>query len=211
MARLLQYLVLACGVAAAGAAAGAELGRGALLVAAREMQSPVFAETVILILGYGADTGAMGVIVNHPTAVQPAEILPRLEGLSRYRGPVYLGGPVEMYSLVALLRDDRPPKEALKIFGHIHLVPPETSLPKGSSDASHLRFYVGYAGWAPGQLEGEIARGDWHVRAATEDIVFSKDADGIWGKLVPAEGFRTAFLRWQPATPTPGTSPLPAG
>jgi putative transcriptional regulator len=209
---LAKWLTVACGLIAADLAAGAGLGKGALLVAARDMQSSVFAETVILLLDYGADTGAMGLIVNHPTSVQPAELLPELQGLKRYRGPVYLGGPVEMYALLALLRADKPQEGAMNIFGHVHLVSPETSLMAvPAADASRLRFYVGYAGWAPGQLEIEIARGDWHVRAATEDVVFAKDAGSVWGKLVPAEGYRTASFPWKPATQILITSPPRAG
>lgn len=187
-------LLACCFLASAHGAAAETLASGRLLVAARDMQSTVFAETVILILNYDADLGAMGIIVNHPTSVPPAEVLPQLKGLSGYRGTVYFGGPVEMYTLLTLVRTERPPQNALNIFGDVHLVPPGSSLAAGApADASRLRFYVGYAGWAPGQLEGEIARGDWHVRSATEDVVFAKDAGSIWQKLVPPPGLQAAI------------------
>lgn len=193
MIRVWQWLVLACFLVAPGAQGAEHLAKGRLLVAAREIQGPIFAESVILLLNYQAETGAVGIIVNHPTDVQPAEVLPPSEGLARYRGAVYLGGPVEMHVLIALLRADRPPETALNVFGDVHLVPPEKALAAGSAaDASRLRLYVGYAGWAPGQLENEIARGDWSIRAATEDVVFAKEPGNVWRKLVPARAYQAA-------------------
>jgi putative AlgH/UPF0301 family transcriptional regulator len=55
-----------------------------------------------------------------------------------------------------------------------------------------LRFYVGHAGWGPGQLDGEILRGDWHVMAAAIDVVFGDAADDVWERLIArAEGLWT--------------------
>ena len=52
-------------------------------------------------------------------------------------------------------------------------------------DASRLRGFAGYAGWAPGQLEQEILRGGWHVVPATEELVFSEAPESVWEMLVP--------------------------
>ncbi len=46
-----------------------------------------------------------------------------------------------------------------------------------------MKLFSGYAGWAPQQLEREIARGGWLVQAATEAIVFDADPDTLWERL----------------------------
>jgi putative transcriptional regulator len=185
-------MIACCCLGAAGPGAAEDLARGRLLVAAQDMQSEIFAESVILLLNYDEQGGAMGLIVNHPTSVPPSEMLSPSEALTRYSGRVYFGGPVEMDTLVALLRADKPPEPALNVVGRIYVVSPEKSLAAGA-DASRLRFYLGYAGWAPGQLEHEIARGDWHVRAATEDLVFATDPRGVWGKLAQPRALQAAL------------------
>jgi len=193
MARWLQWLTVCCCLVATGAAAAERPAKGRFLVAARDMQSPIFAESVVLLLNYDADAGAMGVIVNHRTSVGAGEVLPPEAGAGRYPGPMYVGGPVEMHVIIALLRTERPPATSLSIFGDVHLTPPEKALAENpGADASRLRFYVGYAGWAPGQLEGEIARGDWHIRPASADLVFAKEPDDVWRTLVPPQGLQVA-------------------
>ena len=48
-----------------------------------------------------------------------------------------------------------------------------------------MRFYAGYAGWGAGQLNAEIARGDWHLVAATTEAIFGNDSDQVWKELLP--------------------------
>ena len=187
MARWTHWLALACFLIASQPGAGEDLAGGKLLVAARAVQGGPFGESVILLLQYGMDTGAVGLIINRPMTVPLRDVLPQLQGLAQYRGPVYLGGPVEMDTVRALVLAETPPVPSLNIFGHVHLVPPEKATSAGHpADASSLRFYVGYAGWAPGQLENEVARGDWHIRSATTDLVFAEDPGRVWRELVPA-------------------------
>jgi putative transcriptional regulator len=50
--------------------------------------------------------------------------------------------------------------------------------------ADRLRVYLGYSGWSPGQLEREIARGDWRIVAGDSEIIFSPEPEGIWRRLI---------------------------
>ena len=124
-------------------------------------------------------------VVNRPTEALPAQALPELAGLDRYEGTLYWGGPVELFTLRALLHSDVPPDNAVPIFNTVHLAPLEENLFDGASSNANLRFFVGYAGWAPGQLERELAFGSWHIVAATEALVFADDPGGIWRRLMP--------------------------
>ena len=62
-----------------------------------------------------------------------------------------------------------------------------------SPDAS-FRVYVGHAGWGPGQLDAELARGDWLVTPADADSLFV-DVEQLWRHLQPPDPTWTAELR----------------
>ncbi len=184
MNRFPMVLALACCVISHGINAEDDLGKGKLLVATEVVQGRAFAESVILLLNYDA-TGAVGLVVNRPTEALPAQALPELAGIDRYEGTLYWGGPVELFTLRALLYSDAPPDNAVPIFDTVHLAPLDENLLDGASSNANLRFFVGYAGWAPGQLEQELAFGSWHIVAATEALVFADDPGGIWRMLLP--------------------------
>lgn len=179
-----MVLALACCVISHGVNAEDDLGKGKLLVATEVVQGRAFAESVILLLNFDT-TGAVGLVVNRPMEVLPAQALPELAGIDRYEGALYWGGPVELFTLRALLHSDAPPDNAVHIFDTVHLAPLAENLLDGASSNANLRFFVGYAGWAPGQLERELAFGSWRILAATEALVFADDTGGIWRRLMP--------------------------
>jgi len=184
MNRFPMVLALACCVISHGVNAEEDLGKGKLLVATEVVRGRAFAESVILLLNYD-ETGAVGLVLNRPTEALPAQALPELAGLDRYEGTLYWGGPVELFTLRALLHSDAPPDNAVPIFDRVHLALLDDNLLDGASSNANLRFFVGYAGWAPGQLEQELAFGSWHIVAATEALVFADDPGGIWRRLLP--------------------------
>jgi putative transcriptional regulator len=177
-------LALAYCVISHGVNASEELGKGKLLVATELVRGQAFAESVVLLLNYDT-TGAAGLVVNRPTEVPPAEALPDLAGVEHYEGALYWGGPVQQFTLRALLHSDAPPDGAIAIFDSVYLGMLDENLLDGVSSDTSLRFFIGYAGWAPGQLEQEMESGSWHIVAATEALVFADDPDGIWRKLSP--------------------------
>ena len=195
MNRIPTVLAVACCAIALGVNAEEQLGKGQLLVATEVVQGPAFAESVILLLHYDATTGAVGLVVNRLTKALPADALPELAGLDRYEGMVYWGGPVKLFTLRALLISDAPPENAVPVFGTVHLAPLDENLLDGPSSNANLRFFMGYAGWAPGQLEQELALGSWHIVAATEALVFADDPDAIWRRLLPPRVHRVSVDR----------------
>jgi len=168
-----------------------ELRRGSLLVATGDVFGPIFAESVILLLHYD-EFGAMGLVVNRPLGTKPADALPGIQALAEYDGTLYWGGPVQQYALRALLRTDIVPGHALPVFSSVYLVPPTAELLARASSPERLRFYVGYAGWAAGQLDAEIARGSWQVLPASEQAVFAEKPGELWKKLSPPREYRAA-------------------
>jgi len=191
MIRILTWLVLTACLLPAGASADSSPAKGKLLVATEQAGGDIFVQTVILLLHYD-DTGAMGLVVNRPTEVGMDELVADDDALSAYSGPIYWGGPVQMNSLRALLKTDEAPEDAERIAGSVYLVPVNDALKPALQDMSLLRLFIGYAGWAPGQLDHEIARGSWHVVPASEDFVFAKDPGQLWKQLVPPREHRAA-------------------
>jgi putative transcriptional regulator len=157
------------------------------LVAARNLPDPNFSNTVVLLLHYDAG-GAMGVIVNRPTRVTVQDVLPDVDALRGYDGPVYFGGPVLLERMLFLLRSTDPPADATLVADDVYVSASRTaleSLYRQSVDAAQLRIYAGHAGWSPGQLEREIADGGWHLVPARMDEVFASDPRRVWERLVP--------------------------
>jgi putative transcriptional regulator len=194
MSRFPTLLVIACCAISSSVIAAEDPAKGKLLIATEAIQGPAFKETVILLLNYGA-AGAEGVVVNRPTEVLPAQALPEIAGIDRYEGPLYYGGPVDLFTLRALLLTDAPPENTIPIFDSVYIVPPEDNLLDQAQSNANLRFFIGYAGWAPGQLDQELAIGSWHVVDATEAIVFADDPGGIWRSLLPPTVIRASTDR----------------
>ncbi len=192
---------LAGPVGAAGAerraAPTADLAAGRLLVASRDLVDPNFRETVVLLLRHGPE-GALGLIVNRPTELPLADLLPGLEGIEGRGDAVWEGGPVLRTAFLFLVRRAggvRPPPELERVLGETSFGTREEDLGQllavGVAEKD-LRVYAGHAGWAPGQLEGEIFTGGWSVVPATEELVFSPDPGRLWLDLQLAGEDRVA-------------------
>ncbi|MGH8162565.1 MAG: YqgE/AlgH family protein [Gammaproteobacteria bacterium] len=179
-------LLAVCMTAWSGAhAAGVKPTAGRLLVA-QGGQPGVFSRSVVLLIAYGPN-GAMGLIVNRPTKVPLAKALVNPRGLNGRSGLLYFGGPVALDHLTLLIRANKMPSGAFHVVGHVYASGSATTLRAivtGKLPGAHFRGYAGYAGWAPGQLDSEIARGGWKILPATDDDVFSTDPTSLWNELI---------------------------
>jgi len=166
--------------------------KGKLLVAARQIQDPGFAESVVLLLEYDTDGGAMGVIVNQPMPLKLATVLPNIRSLEKRGDQLWRGGPVLPASLLVLLRSKKPVDGSEAVFEDVRVLTSRDAFRhvlEGDVPRGRLRAFAGHAGWGPGQLEEEIARGDWIVMPAKAEQVFSEKPEGVWpGLLEHGEG-----------------------
>lgn len=181
----------------------APLKQGALLFAIPELRDPNFFQTVVLLINYERG-GAMGLIINKPSKISLDEILPDLEEIQGQSLPVFFGGPVSRNRMTVLLRADKPPKEALKVFKDVYYTGSKEALAemlKKRGSHNEVRVYAGYTGWAPGQLEHEIRRGDWVVSHADADMIFSEDPDKIWPQIFKIQ--EQIEIRNPPSQPLP--------
>ena len=168
--------------------------RGKLLIAAPSLFD-YFRRAVILVLEHTAD-GAMGVVLNRKSETRVAEALPALADLPGADGLVRLGGPVSPESVVALGDFGDPGEAGTHVVGPLGTVDPDGD----NGSLRRLRVYAGYAGWAPGQLDGELEQGAWIVQEAHPDDPF-RDGD-VWSEALRRKGGGYRLLATMPADPS---------
>ncbi len=164
-----------------------DLAAGKFLVASRDLGDPNFAETVILLVSYDEKQGAMGLVVNHRTDVPLSRVFENLKEAKSRDDPAYVGGPVELNSVLGLLKSSDPPDDAKRVFGDVYLVATKTLLEKtlaAGVGPNAFHVYVGYAGWGPGQLEHEVDLGGWHIMPADSANVFHANPESLWEKMI---------------------------
>ena len=174
--------------------------RGKLLVSHPKLAERAFSRSVILIAAHD-EAGALGLILNRPTELSVREVAPPVAELP-CDGLIYEGGPVEPDGLVVLADFLPSIEDQLEIDGTLGLVRSDNGSP--AEVAPHIdrcRVYAGHAGWAPGQLESEIADQAWLVMARAPGDLFSDDADRLWLRVLDRLGGSFAKLAHPPEDP----------
>ena len=193
--RLLLLLAALLGSAPLASAQTAEAPNGLFLVAATALVDPNFRHSVVLVT-QAPDGSTVGFVVNRPGRRSLAEILPDNQMLKRFTEPLYLGGPVEAAGLFAVFRAKVNPPGAMRVLADVSFALDPAVVEKLLRDPpQQVRFFNGFAGWAPGQLAAELKLGGWHVLNADADTVFRKDMDRLWEELLVRTRAVTAFLR----------------
>src|SRR4051794_21929212 len=144
----------------------AETLKGSLLIAAPSLFD-YFRRSVVLLLEH-SDEGAMGVVLNRSSETPVVDAVPALAELADEDDLVQLGGPVSPGSVVALGDFDDLSEAGAPVSDTLGLVDPDQS----PASLRRLRVYAGYAGWGPGQLEGELEEQAWIVEPAMADDLF---------------------------------------
>jgi len=153
-----------------------------LLVARGELRDPNFADSVVLVMN-NLGPAPVGLVVNRPTEIPVARLFPDLKRLAQLPDKVYFGGPVELGSVWFLFHAAKAPEHAVRAFGGIYLSANRDLLLQllgRDKPMDELRIYIGHSGWAPGQLEAEIARGAWTLEPADPDAIFKRKSEHPW-------------------------------
>jgi putative transcriptional regulator len=153
-----------------------------LIVARAELPDPNFKDSVVLVMN-NLGSAPAGLIVNRPTKVEVSRLFPDLERLAPLHDKVYFGGPVEFGSVWFLFRSAAPREHAVQAFEGVYVSANGELLREllgRDKPMEGLRIFVGHSGWAPGQLEAEIARGDWKLTPAEADAIFNGKSEHPW-------------------------------
>ncbi len=176
------FLALAAAALAVPAAAQDE---ATILVAHPAFRDLDYRQTV-LIAAPAPNGGHVGVILNRPTKRSLGSLFPEHEPSKKVVEPVYYGGPFSRGALVALVHThDSPGPGSVPLMKDLYLAFRANTIDHViETTPNDARYYVGYVGWRPGELKGEIDRGLWTVVGADLEMVFRKDTDGLWEELL---------------------------
>lgn len=158
---------------------------GQLLIAAPTMGDPRFYQTVIVLVRHDR-SGAMGIVVNRPLQERPlASILEALgEKSTGVAGSVriFLGGPVQPELGFVIHSAEYHRAETIDIDGRLAMTSSREILRDIANNQGPKQSLIafGYAGWGPGQLEGEMAQRVWFTTPADAKLVFEEDRDKVW-------------------------------
>jgi putative transcriptional regulator len=170
----------------------APLAAARLLVAMPQVGGPFFGRSVVLLLEYD-ETGAVGLVVNRPLDIPLVEALPEVEELRGRDHRLDLGGPVERARIMLLVRAEEAPPGATRVFGDVYTSGTLETLRHAAAAGlanERLHVHAGYAGWAPGQLDAEVASGGWLVVPADASAIFETPPDALWQDLMRGSGGR---------------------
>jgi len=178
--------------------------RGRLLVAAPALLDPNFVRTVVLVIEHN-DEGALGVVLNRPSGTPVGEILPDWAPVAVAPGRVHLGGPVQPDGMIGLaLLDSVDPVDRPGITGlwpGVGAVDLDHPPPDGAGLLG-VRCFAGYAGWGPGQLDGEVATGSWFVLDRAPDDLWTPDPGDLWVRVLRRQPGRIAQFAHAPLDPS---------
>jgi putative transcriptional regulator len=174
---------------------------GQLLVAGPTLPDPNFARAVVLVAEH-SEAGALGLVLNRPAPFTVGEAVPDLASALGVDAGMWIGGPVRPEGVLVLAEWDDPEPAATLIVGAIGLLGAEAEAAEVVSSARRMRAYAGFAGWGPGQLDGEVERNDWMLAAARSPDVFCEPAQDLWGDVLRAKGGHFALMARMPEDPS---------
>lgn len=159
--------------------------KGMFLVARAELADPRFRDRVILLIQHDSQ-GSAGLVVNRPSRLPLTTILEKGSLLAEPGVTLSYGGPVEPETLLALVKvRNHPPEPADEVIDKLYVtgVIVLDEWPGFAAEVLAYRVFAGYTGWAPGQLDAELKRGDWRVLPADEQSVFAGEGVKLWERL----------------------------
>jgi putative transcriptional regulator len=177
--------------------------RGRLLVSTPGLGDPNFDRSVVLLLEHDAD-GALGVILNRPSATPLGEVLPAWSDLASEPPVVFAGGPVDSTAAICL-GSTRPGA----VNGAVQPVTPTLGVVDLdgdpallAADVAYVRVYAGYAGWGGGQLDSEVEAGGWFVVDCLPSDPFTASPLTLWRAVLRRQGGRLALASTYPGDPS---------
>ncbi len=153
---------------------------GHLLLAGPELLEPTFRRTVVLISQHSKDEGALGYILNRPVHKRVQDLLPSEEFSGIGDVGVYFGGPVGKDHLTFAAISWDAGTRSLACRTHLSAAQAKALRLEGCE----VRGFIGYSGWAPSQLEGELAAQAWEVQRPDSGAILEETSEDLWSRLI---------------------------
>ncbi|MEL7531556.1 MAG: YqgE/AlgH family protein [Bacteroidota bacterium] len=174
---------------------------GRFLISEPFMYDQNFQRTVVLLVEHG-ETGSLGFVMNRMVEVGIDEIV---DDFSLVDASVFMGGPVEqstlhyVHRLGDMLPHSREVMDGLYWGGSFETL--KSKIHSGLISEEDILFFVGYSGWAPGQLEQELERKSWIVAPDNLEFVFRKDYTDLWRLILQSMGTKYKVIANYPVDP----------
>lgn len=164
-----------------------KISKGKILIAMPVLLDPNFRQTVVLLWDHGPE-GSMGLVVNRPTELEVSTVINDFPMLAD-AGRLYAGGPVARNALLVLCRG-KAIDEGQGILKDVFLAKDLEVLKTSGlwKSDEEIRCYLGYAGWAPGQLEAEVQSGAWRLIPGDSRLIFETDPAILWQEMIRRMG-----------------------
>ncbi len=179
-----------------------EPGRGKILISEPLTSDYYFKRSVVLLAEHNEE-GSFGVIMNKPLSVRLNEVV---KDFPDFNSEIYLGGPVQndslffIHTLGGKISGSHEIIPGLYWGGEMETVKEMISLNLIQPD--EIRFYIGYSGWSPKQLEGELIRNSWLVSFVNANYLLNTSPALLWKRSVEKLGGQYALWNSFPADPT---------
>lgn len=175
--------------------------QGIILISEPTLNDFYFRQSVVLLAEHN-DDGTFGVIINKPIQVTLDEVIDEFKG---YDYPVYLGGPVKTDSLFFIhtlpqIAESMKIMDGLYWGGNIREI--ITLMESRKLTKQDIRFYLGYSGWTPRQLDREIHEKSWVLSHATVDEIINPHPENQWSDYLKNMGNDYAIWANYPADPS---------
>ena len=174
---------------------GTKVQTGKLLVAEPFMPDYYFKRAVLLLADYDNNEGSFGLIINKKTEYNISEIT---SDFNNFDAEVYLGGPVQTDNLFYLHRRGDIIKDSLEILPGVFWGGDFEQLVflinEGIIHREDIRFYLGYAGWSPKQLDKELKEISWLVTNVSSKEIFNAEPESLWQNSIKKLGHD--FTHW---------------
>jgi putative transcriptional regulator len=176
--------------------------KGDLLISEPFLPDPNFERSVILICEHNED-GSLGFVLNKPTAHTLNDVMDEASG---FRVDLYSGGPVQENTLHFIHRLGDQIAESISVgeelFWGGDFEQVLSLINTGQLKMEDARFFIGYSGWSPGQLENELKENSWFVyKNATAEDVFDTSANDLWRKVLKNMGGKYRMFSNYPIDP----------
>jgi len=175
--------------------------QGSILISEPSLRDFYFRQSVVLLAEHNEE-GTFGVIINKPIEARLKDIVKGFPGCNL---PVYLGGPVKTDSIFFIhTRNDIlqsvPIMEGLNWGGDLDLI--KAMIKEKSISPHEIRFFVGYSGWSPNQLDRELREKSWVLSQTTVNEVINDHPETLWSNYLRNMGHDYAIWANFPADPT---------
>jgi len=173
--------------------------KGQLLLDSGELRGSFFQRTVLLICQHDAE-GAFGLVLNRTTGNNLGEAIVANLPDSLRECPLYVGGPVQPTALSFLHSDSFiPDATVMPNLSLGHSLDSLVEIGESFSGTKKVKLFAGYAGWSPGQLEGEMKRKAWLAYPASLELIFDIPSAELWPTVLRRKGgWRNQLLAQSP-------------